>query len=110
MKVLIKYSLVNSEEKFSKTSKGFNNNGIIKFKDSLINFEINTNLKYLKRYDDSFEIYISFDNSYYLLKNNHKKINLPIIIKEFSINNNHIEITYQLERELFNFKLDYEVI
>ena len=110
MKVLIKYSLVNSEEKLSQTLKGLNTKGIIKFKDNLVNFEINPKLKYLKRYNDYFEIYISFEDSYYLLKSDHKKLNLPIIIKEFSTCNNHIEIIYEINNDNFIFKLDYEVI
>ena len=111
MRVKIKYTLKNEEEKITKRVKGMLIEDAIKFHDDAF-FELNLKEKYLKRYTDNYEFYLSFGNNevHYLDKDLNRKIKLHAVINSLEIKDNSFKIIYKLESNEFNFQLSYEVI
>ncbi len=120
LKVLIKTSILNNEliEEDLLECQGIMNNNIIKYYDGKTLVKLNLNdIITLTRTNQDQEIIFRFDldnetiGKYYL-KDINQNLEFKIKTKELTILNNQIKISYELDLqdEVFNFKLSYEVI
>ncbi len=120
LKVLIKTSILNNEliEEDLLECQGIMNDNIIKYYDGKTLVKLNLNdIITLTRTNQDQEIIFMFDldnetiGKYYL-KDINQNLEFKIKTKELTILNNQIKISYELDLqdEVFNFKLSYEVI
>lgn len=120
LKVLIKTSILNNEliEEDLLECQGIMNDNIIKYYDGKTLVKLNLNdIITLTRTNQDQEIIFRFDldnetiGKYYL-KDINQNLEFKIKTKELTILNNQIKISYELDLqdEVFNFKLSYEVI
>lgn len=112
IKSIIKNITEDEEVKVNCTGYKENNRIIYKDNDIDVTILINTNKIGIVRENDIYKLNLNFElnNSYstYELKENNLKFDLDIVLKELNIENNKIEIKYNLDCE-YLYRLEYNI-
>lgn len=114
-KIKINYNLKTNDNLTSIESKGIKNNNTITFKDNDVMFKlkIEEDKLIINRSNDeySIDLNLSLENSFgYYCLNNIGKFKLNIKTDQITLDENSIKIKYNLNDDLFELDLIYEVI
>ncbi len=114
-KIRINYELKTNDEKIKKEILGIKNNNIIVFKDNdyKVNLQILDNQVIMKRENDEviLEIHLgSVNKCICFLKQYKSNLELDIKLIKLEINDLNVYFKYELNDELKEFNLKYEVI
>ena len=114
-KIRINYDLKTNDETIKKEILGIKNNNVIVFKDDeyIVNIQVLDNKIIMKRENNEviLEIHLGIVNKCtYFLKQYKSNLELDIKLIELKINDLNVYFKYELNDELKEFNLKYEVI
>lgn len=114
-KIRINYDLKTNDETIKKEILGIKNNNVIVFKDNdyTVNIQLFDNQIIMRRENNEAILEISLGNinkCVYLLKQYKNNLELDIKLIELKINDLNVYFKYELNDEIKEFNLKYEVI